>query len=214
MNKRERRRTRKQEQVREEILVATRRVVLDKGLAGFTLTAVARELQLTKAALYHYFASKDALLHELILRDLEKHSLVVEAAVKEAASGEQALEALIRTAADYYTANMDEMRFSYMVPQVGAAGMTPPDSETVARIRPFNDRIYGTTASKIQADQQAGIIDASINARRLAFLAHTSVMGMLTVEGLVEASEDGPLIHDHRAMINDLVATFCAKLRA
>ena len=72
---------RRQEQVREEILDAARRVLLNQGLAGLTLTAVARELELTKAALYHYFDSKEALVSELIYLSLESHAEVVGNAV-------------------------------------------------------------------------------------------------------------------------------------
>ena len=55
------RRERRRDQVREEILDATRSVLLQRGLTGLTLAAVAKEVQLTKAALYHYYPSKEAL---------------------------------------------------------------------------------------------------------------------------------------------------------
>ncbi len=45
-----------------------------------------------------------------------------------------------------------------------------------------------------------------------AFLAHVSVIGMLTVEGLVEVADTAPLIHSHGAMIDELVRTFTAGL--
>jgi AcrR family transcriptional regulator len=203
---------RRQEHVREEILAAARRVLLRRGLGGLTLEAVAQELELTKAALYHYFASKEALVAELIYLSLERHAEAVGDAVDAATSGAGAIEALIRTASDHYGSRKDELRLAYLVPQVGTAAATRFGPEMLARIRPFNERMYGAVAQKIRQDQQTGRIPRGIDGRRLAFLAHTSVLGMLTVEGLVETVDEAPLIHLRDAMVDELVRTFTARL--
>ena len=206
------RRKRKQEQVREEILAASRRVILQKGLSGFTLSAVARELRLTKAALYHYFASKDALVFELVYQALEHHATAVGDAIDQTDSGAAALEALIRTAAAFYASRKDELRMAYMVPQVGAGGWLAIDPDQLVKIRPFNERIYGAVDAKVRADQAAGRIGSHINGRRLAFVAHTSVMGLLMVEGMIEVADSAPLIHGHEAMVDKVVNSFCGRL--
>lgn len=212
VNKRNSRKERRQEQVREEILEATRRVLLDRGLAGLTLTAVAKELQLTKAALYYYFASKETLFAELIYRDLHAHAEVVGDAIDATTTGEEALEVLIRTSSAHYGERKDVLRLSYLVPQVGAAGTPRFDPEMLERIRPFNERMYGAVGARIKRDQEAGRVPADLDGRRLAFLAHTSVIGMITVEGLVETADTSPLIHSREAMVDDLVRTFRARL--
>ena len=66
------RRERRREQTREEILDAARQVLLRKGFGATTLEAVAREVGVTKPALYYYFPSKDALLFELMFESLER----------------------------------------------------------------------------------------------------------------------------------------------
>jgi len=213
MNRRSSRKKHRQDRVREEILDAARRVLLTEGLAGMTLAAVARELELTKAALYYYFSSKEALVFELIYLSLESHAQAVGDAVASAASGAEAVEALIRTAADDYGSRMDELRLAYLVPQVATAGGSRLGPEMLERIRPFNDLMYGTVADKIREDQRTGRVHPSIDARRLAFLAHTSVLGMLTVEGLVEVADEAPLIHSREAMVDELVRTFTARLQ-
>ena len=134
--------------------------------------------------------------------------------MQRASCGADALESLIRTAAEHYGARMDELRLAYMVPQVGAAGATPLDAEALQQIRPFNDRMYGAVADKIALDQAAGRIAKDVDGRRLAFLAHMSVLGVLTIEGLVEASGDAPLIHGRGAMVDELVRTYRARLSA
>lgn len=203
---------RRQEQVREEILAAARRVLLSLGLGGLTLAAVARELGLTKAALYHYFASKDALVFELIYLSLESQAEAIGEAVDGTASGPEAIEALIRAAAAYFAGRKDELRLSYLIPQVGSAAAKRFSADQLKRIRPFNNRMYGAVAEKIREDQKAGRIAPGIDGRRLAFLAHMSVLGMLTIEGLVETADEAPLIHTHEAMVDELVRTFTARL--
>jgi len=213
MNRRSSLKKRRQDQVREEILEAAREVLLNEGVAGLTLSAVARNLELTKAALYYYFDSKEALVFELIYLSLGSHAEVVGNAVANAASGAEAIETLIRSSAADYGSRMDELRLAYLVPQVGPAGAARLSPEMLARIRPFNDRMYGAVADKIRHDQRAGRIDQRIDGRRLAFLAHTSVLGMLTVEGVVEMADEAPLIHTRDALVDDLVRTFTAQLR-
>ena len=212
MDRRDARKKRRQEQVREEILDAARRVLLSQGLPGLTLAAVARELQLTKAALYYYFTSKEALVFELVYLDLANHAEAVGDAVVNASSGAGAIEALIRASSEHYGNHLDDLRLAYLVPQIGTAAATRFDSDMLARIRPFNDRMYGVVADKIRQDQLAGRIAQNIDGRRLAFLAHTSVLGMLTVEGLVEVTDEAALIHSRDTMVDELVRIFTARL--
>src|SRR5262245_4948860 len=90
------RRERRREHSRTEILEAARRVLLREGIAATTMDAVASEVGVTKTALYYYFASKDALLFELVFGIYERHASDVQTAVDAAASGSDALGAIIR----------------------------------------------------------------------------------------------------------------------
>lgn len=212
MDAKDRRKQKRQEQVREEILAAARRVLLEKGLAGLTLAGVARELELTKAALYYYFPSKDDLVFELIFLSHAHHAQVVGAAVAEANDGAQALEILIRAAADHFATHLDHMRLAFLVPQIGVQGTTALSPDQLERVRPFNERLFGTVASKIASDQAAGLIPRDIDGRRLAFVAHNAVLGIVTMQGLIEAAQDAPLMHPPQAMVDELVDTFRARL--
>jgi AcrR family transcriptional regulator len=212
MDAREVRKERRQEAVRDEILEAARVVLLQKGLAGLTLAAVARQVQLTKAALYYYFPSKDALAFELVYRSLEAHAEAVGKAVDTTTSGSEAIEALIRASARHYATRKDELRLAYLVPQVGSASTRRLDPAELARLRPFNERMYGTVGDKIAKDQQAGLIATHIDGRRVAFVAHMAVIGVLIMEGLIEVMDTAPLIHSSDAMIEELVCTFTARL--
>jgi AcrR family transcriptional regulator len=51
----------------EEIKATARRLMAAHGTAGVSLRAIAREMDMTAPALYHYFAGRDALITALIL---------------------------------------------------------------------------------------------------------------------------------------------------
>src|SRR5271166_3101450 len=78
------RRERRRDRSREEILEATRRVLLRNGIAATTLDAVAREVGLTKTALYYYYPSKDALLFEIVFGAIHAQAQAVHDAVENA----------------------------------------------------------------------------------------------------------------------------------
>ena len=56
---------RKHKQARQDILEVAERILSEGGIEAVTLASVAGELSMTKQALYHYFASKEALVRSL-----------------------------------------------------------------------------------------------------------------------------------------------------
>ena len=203
---------RRRDQAREEILAATREVLLEGGVGALTLAAVARRVGLTKAALYYYFPSKEALAFELMVRYHVAEVEVIEAAVARAKGGTEAVEALVRSVADYYAERMDEFRLSYMQRQMQRRSDAGIDSQIVERIRPLNDRLYRRTAELVLQDQERGRANAAVDGRRLAFVAHMSVIGVLAMEAYIDSIGDAPLVHSHAAMVEELVQSFRARL--
>jgi AcrR family transcriptional regulator len=55
-------------QTRDTILQATSQVILDKGIEGLTLDAVAKEAGVSKGGLLYHFPSKDALIASTIVK--------------------------------------------------------------------------------------------------------------------------------------------------
>ena len=55
------------ESVREEIKETARKLMGEKGTAGLSIRAIAREMEITAPALYHYYDNLDALITDLIL---------------------------------------------------------------------------------------------------------------------------------------------------
>jgi AcrR family transcriptional regulator len=62
--------TRRQKQraaVNEEIKEVARRLMVEQGTAGVSLRAIARQMDMSAPALYHYFANREALITALIV---------------------------------------------------------------------------------------------------------------------------------------------------
>lgn len=78
---RARRPAQKQER-RASVLAAAARLFDDRGMDGTTLSAVAREVGLAKSNLYRYFESREAILLQLYLGELESWSIAVGEAMR------------------------------------------------------------------------------------------------------------------------------------
>jgi AcrR family transcriptional regulator len=193
--KRGARRAKRRAQSRQEILDAARRVVERDGV-GMTLDAVADEVGLTKPTLYHYFASKDEILLELMLRALVAEASELSEAIARARSGADALAAIVRTTITRQSKNMDDFRFVFVHgPIAGAKVRATP--EFFARLRPLNDLVYGAAAKKLGGP----------HARRTAFLAHLAAIGVLTMKSLVESFGD-PLVYTDEELVLALERIF------
>jgi AcrR family transcriptional regulator len=206
-----RRKDDKRKHTRSEILDATRTVVLERGLAGFTLDDVARQLGLTKTALYYYFRSKDDLAFELFLEEWQRAAQAVDDAVRETATGADALEALVRTYVDHYR-DRPELFLLAHTEIARADNSHLVGQEQLERIRPLNELFYGAAEAQLQADLAAGSAGALDHPRRLAFVAHLTAIGLLTMKTLVETVGD-PLRYTDAELIDQIAAVLRAALR-
>ena len=205
---REQHRERLRALTRQSILHAAEAVLLREGLDALTLDAIAAELGLTKQGLYYHFPSKEALLAELALQEWTAAAEAAQAATEAAATAADALEALVRSYVARYAQRLPMFRLATQ------GNSLSPLAARLARqqldaIRPLNDRMYGPTERKLRAAQRAGRADAALDPRRLAFVAHTSAMGLLTMQ-LMVSSVDDPLRHAPQSLVDEL----CRALRA
>jgi AcrR family transcriptional regulator len=203
------RRDRRRERSREEIVAATRAVLARRGVAGTTLDEVAREVGLTKAALYYYYRSKDALLFDVVFAALDAQARAVHDAVAAAPDGGAALAAIIRETVRVFAGRLDDFRIAYLLAQLSAPGdvkVTPAD---LARIRPLNDLSFEGTTRLLAADARRGKSRCGVEPRLMAFLASVSAIGLLTMKGAVESVGD-PLRYSDEQMIDALARIFAA----
>ena len=200
------RRASRRERTREEILGAARTVLLEKGVGGTTLEAVANEAGMSKTALYYYFPSKDALLFDLIHANFAAFAEDIHRAVELQPTGQDALRTLIGTTVRRYAPNLDDFRLAYLQGQVAGHGAVRVGEEQMARIRPLNELTYAGTAERVAA---AGPNRAGVDPRLMAFLAHMAAIGVLTMKGMVESVDD-PLAYTDDQLIDALGAIFAA----
>lgn len=202
------RRERRRDRSREEIVEAARRVILRKGLAGTTLDAVAKEVGLTKAALYYYYRSKDALMFELVYATFEQQALAIQAAVNDSSGGGDALRAIIRETIRWFAPRLDDFRLAFMHNQVAGPDTVKVGAESLARVRPLNELVYAGATQKLAADwKEEGKGRARVEPRMMAFLANIAALGVLTMKGMVEAVGD-PLLYSDDQLIEALARIF------
>ncbi len=201
------RQQRRRERSRSEILEAARRVLIREGVAATTLELVAAEAGLSKAGLYYYFDSKDALLFELVFASYEAQAKAVHAAVESAADGSEALRAIVRETIKTFAANLDDFRLAFLFGQVAGSGAVKLSAEQLARVRPLNDLLLAGATQKLEA---AGALPAE--PRLIAFLAFVSALGVLTMKGLVENMND-PLAYPDDQLVDALASVFEASVR-
>lgn len=189
---------------REEIFEATRTVLRRDGFEKLTLELVAGELGISKQALYYYFPSRAALVAELMIEELFASSNAMHRATAVAPDGAAAIEALIRTYAEYFLPKLDLHRL--MTSQAPDTMDLKASPEHLAKIRPCNDLMYGEVEAKLLADAGKR---RDKRARRLAFTAHLSVMGMISMRAMTDKLQD-PLIHSDAELVDELCRTFRA----
>ena len=203
------RRERRRERSREEIAEAARRVLLRDGLRATTLDAVAREVGVTKAALYYYYPSKDALLFDLIFGTVEAQSRAIHDAVADAKNGRDALRAVVREMVRVFASRMDDFRLVFMHAQVAGPGAVHLGAEQFARLRPLNDLAFGGAAKLLTAESKHGRGRARVEPRLLVFLAYLASVGLLTMKGMVESVGD-PLAYSDEELIEGFARVFAA----
>lgn len=202
------RRARVREATRATIVEGARAVVMRDGIARTTLDTIAAELGLTKQGLYYHFESKEALLVELCFHEWASLAEAIHAATHTATSGADALCAIVTATVEHYQGQLELFRLATLamhVPEIAAR----IGANELERVRPLNDHMYAPTEHKLTDGQHQGLVAPQLEPRRLAFVAHASAMGLLTMKAMVESVSD-PLRHSDTA----LVAELCRSLRA
>jgi AcrR family transcriptional regulator len=201
------RRERRRERSREEIVDAARRVLLREGIAATTLEAIAGEVGLTKAALYYYYPSKDALLFEVMFDTVEREARALSAGVAQAKNGGEALRAIVRETVAVFGSRLDDFRLAFLHPQVAGPGAVRVGAEEFARMRPLNDVAYKDAAKMLADEWKKGHGRAGVEPRLMVFLANVAALGILTLKGLVESLGD-PLLYSDDQLVEGLARIF------
>jgi len=200
----------KREQMRMEILAAARDILLRDGPDGVTLNAVSGRLHMTKPALYHYFASKEALARSLVTALIDEEIEALMRAVAEEESNDNLLGAIIRAFHAHYVGRLHAFRFVYGQSQLYTTPEFGMDADMIRdEITPRTRRLFDVLESRL-ADS-ALPAERRRSLRRLAFVAWTSALGLVTMLGIADATRD-PLVHSDEVLVDALAQAFDARV--
>jgi AcrR family transcriptional regulator len=197
---------RKRQQAREDILDAAQQILGAQGTDAVTLASVAGQLGMTKQALYHYYPSKEALLRSLVTTLLDKEIEALTAAMEQPGFGDDPLGNLIRAFHAHYSSRLDAFRTIYCQSQLGSVSDSGLDEETLRdnihpRTRSLFDRLEDHLAGPEADDGERR------KARRLSYTAWSSALGLMTILGVADATND-PLIHTDQELLDTLSGVF------
>lgn len=196
----------KREQMRQEILAAARDILLQEGPDGVTLNAVSSRLGMTKPALYHYFGSKETLERGLVTTLIDEEIDALMHAVDAVESDERLLGAMIRAFHAHYAGRLHAFRFVYGQSQLYTVPEFGVDAELVrGEITPVTRRLFDRLESQLTDSAMSANRRQAV--RRLAFVAWTSALGLVTMLGIADATRD-PLLHSDEVLIDTLAQVF------
>ena len=198
------RKARRQEGRRQAILDAARQVVSARGLEQFTMGAVAEQADLSKAALFYYFDSKEDVIAALAGSILAAEGEVLLDAVRSAESGVEALCALARAHVEFHRSDLSAFRIFSLWTQTAGVQRALLASD----VYPAAARVNDALAKRLAADQRAGRIHRDAEPRRLANVAYLAAHGLLALLASLEG-----LGGNTRFSLDELLDETCALLR-
>lgn len=170
------RKSRRQQNRRQQILRAAREVLLQHGPEAFTMEQVARAADASKAALYYYFQAKEEVIAALALEVLRREVEALSRAVIAAERGLDGLAALVRTRVEHYLADPDGFRILYVwAPALGSAQRL-----ALAEILPLTAVVSQTLAARLQRDRKAGLLHPDARPEHLSQVAWLMSHGLLS----------------------------------
>ncbi len=196
----------KREQARLEILEAAQNLLHTGGVEAVTLASVAGALSMTKQALYHYFPSKDALIRSLITTLLDNEVESIAAAVNKSEGVGNTLGTLIRAFYDHYINRLNAFRMVYCQSQFYSGPNAAIDRATLREeLNPRTRHLFDVLEARMTSSDMNKAERERM--RQLAFSAWLSALGLLTMLGVADATDD-PLIHSDQDLIDTLVKVF------
>jgi AcrR family transcriptional regulator len=137
---------------RERILEHAAVLFGTHGFQGVGIAALAEDLGVSKAALFHYFRSKQEIYDEIVLDALQGLTKAVTEALSEEEDPRSQLLAFMRAHAQYFEDNY----WKFIVMLVGFGGITPPRADEAVEIRDKYE-------ARLRRIISAGIKDGSFN---------------------------------------------------
>jgi len=187
---------------RDAILKAAQRVAVEHGFHALSMSAIAREAGVSKAALYLYFDSRAALVAGILLRSATHMTPLLRDALSGAVSGIEAIRALLEAHVGFYEAH--PQHFAFMLASLLHRRHVATDEQAFAEFRAKLGENIGLVTQAIERGKLDGTIRKDLDTRVLAKHLWSSLLGVFLMH--YDCAEDchrSPLpVNSH-----DLVAT-------
>jgi AcrR family transcriptional regulator len=116
------RRKREKKQRESDIIDAAEKLFIEKGFEGTSMDDVAEAVELSKPAIYRYFASKEDLYFAVTYRSVGIVNSMMEKYVEESRTGIEKAYATGRAYYDFYRKYPDQYRMIMNIQYIGGAG--------------------------------------------------------------------------------------------
>ena len=166
-----------------DILAAAEKLFTQHGFEQVTMDAVAKEAEFTKRTLYQYFPSKEDLFFAVVIRGFQQMFAYMSGAGEQGTNGFEKLRLVARAYYQFYKDHPAMFRLMTYIGYVKSKGTRSARREEWLK---FDDTIFQSFATLIEAGKTDGSIRADLDATQtayaLAFLL-TGFLNMLSVAG-------------------------------
>lgn len=169
------RREREREQLRQDIVVAARDLLLEQGLSGLSMRAIAERIEYSPATIYLYFRDKEELVSEVVRTGFELMEEVVGeelAELEDGADGAQQYSAMGRAYARFAVENPAYFRVMFELPATASLCDAPPCAQP--------DTGFERTVETVRRAMQTGSMRTG-DARRTAVIGWGLIHGLTTL---------------------------------
>jgi AcrR family transcriptional regulator len=170
---------------RERLVDAAERCIDRFGLAKTTLEDVAAEASVSRATIYRYFANRDELMLEVLLRELARSfEFDLDDFVNVATTPEEFASAIVESSAYLLATIRENAKIQLLLNQEGnTVAATVAGAGPAMFIAISEDLLYHLVPA-----QTAGLIRPQINLHEAAEWIIRSILSLITVEGPVHRS--------------------------
>lgn len=169
------RREREREQLRQDIVVAARDLLLEEGLSGLSMRAIAERIEYSPATIYLYFRDKEELVGEVVRTGFELMEEVVGEEIAKldgAADGAEQYGAMGRAYARFAVENPAYFRVMFELPATAGLCEEPPCAQP--------DTGFERTVDTVRRAMQTGSMRSG-DARRTAVIGWGLIHGLTTL---------------------------------
>jgi len=171
------RKDRQRAELREQILAAARRIVLDEGFDALTMRKIGDAIEYSPATIYLYFENREAIGRQLCSEAFE-HLIAYMAPVGQIADPYERLRAIGRSYTRFGFENPEEYRLLFMTDSAFMEALFPPGK---ADPNDPGERAFQFVVDAMRAAQAAGSIRPDGDPVALAEMVWTACHGVVSM---------------------------------